>query len=234
MEAIILAGGLGTRLRTAVPDLPKPMAPVASRPFLEHQMDYWIDQGVRRFVLSIGYKAELIQAHFGRRYRDADIAYSIEPVPLGTGGGLLLALNQIESPAPFLILNGDTFFEVKISELRAFHEAHGSQLTIALREVQDNTRYGSVLLESGGRITGFNAIPAGGRCIMNGGIYLAEKPVFSGLGIAPGTVASLEADLFGAMLQKGRQMWGMIAPGRFIDIGIPDDYYRAAEVILQK
>lgn len=234
MEAIILAGGLGTRLRTAVPELPKPMAPVAGRPFLEHQMDYWIVQGVSRFLLSVGYKAELIQAHFGKRYRNAEIAYSIEHTPLGTGGGLLLALDQLESPKPFLILNGDTFFEVKLSDLLDFHESHGAQLTIALREVLDNTRYGSVVLKDEGRITGFNAIPEGGRCIMNGGIYLAEKPAFSGLGIARGTAASLEADLFGAMLQKDRKLYGMIAPGRFIDIGIPDDYYRAAEVILQK
>ena len=97
--AIILAGGKGTRLRSAVPDLPKPMAPVRGRPFLAHQMDYWIDQGITRFVLSVGYKKELIMDHFGPSYNEANIDYAIEENPLGTGGGLMLAAQDICEPA---------------------------------------------------------------------------------------------------------------------------------------
>ena len=98
MEAIILAGGLGTRLRPAVPNLPKPMAPVNGRPFLEHQIDYWIRQGVRRFVLSVGYMHEAIEGYFGASYRGAEIAYAVERSPLGTGGGLLLAMDDLQGP----------------------------------------------------------------------------------------------------------------------------------------
>ena len=106
--AIILAGGLGARLNNTVPNLPKPMAPINNRPFLEHQMDYWIGQGINRFILSVGYLKDLIIDHFGDKYKKASIEYAIEHKPLGTGGGLLLAAKNITEP--FLVLNGDTFF----------------------------------------------------------------------------------------------------------------------------
>src|SRR5205085_7892557 len=103
---VVLAGGLGTRLRSAVPDVPKPMAPIAGRPFLEYQLDYWIGKGIDRFVLSVGYRHELIIDHFKARYRGAHIAYAIESSPLGTGGGLLRAVNEARLDSPFLVLNG--------------------------------------------------------------------------------------------------------------------------------
>lgn len=113
ITAIILAGGMGTRLRSAVPDLPKPMAPIHERPFLEHQMDYWIGQGVSRFIVSVGYMKEVIMDHFGASYRATPLTYAIEEEPLGTGGGLLLAAQGLSET--FLVLNGDTFFEVDLT-----------------------------------------------------------------------------------------------------------------------
>ena len=118
MEAVVLAGGLGTRLRAAVSDVPKPMAPVGGRPFLERLLDYWIGQGVRRAVLAVGYMYDTIRRHFGDEYRGCAIAYSIENHPLGTGGALIQALPLVQDPT-FLVLNGDTYFAVPLDALAA-------------------------------------------------------------------------------------------------------------------
>ena len=101
--ALILAGGLGTTLRSEVPDLPKPLAPIHGRPFLEYQMDFWIEQGVDIFVLSIGYLHEKVIGHFGHSYRNAKLDYVIEETPLGTGGGLMLALDKVRNTESFLL-----------------------------------------------------------------------------------------------------------------------------------
>src|ERR1700730_16877403 len=122
MQAIILAGGKGTRLRAEVPDLPKPLAPVGGRPFLEHQMAYWISQGVNRFILSVGYKAEMIIGSVGAQFCDAEVVYAIEDQPLGTGGALLHAKQQLKLNEPFLVVNGDTFFYMPLLCLLRFHE----------------------------------------------------------------------------------------------------------------
>src|SRR5215217_5792510 len=109
--AVILAGGFGTRLREAVPRVPKPMAPIAGRPFLEYQMDYWIEKGITEFILSVGYRSEAIMTHFGDRYKKSLLRYVVEHAPLGTGGGVLKAVDECRITAPFLLLNGDTYFE---------------------------------------------------------------------------------------------------------------------------
>jgi D-glycero-alpha-D-manno-heptose 1-phosphate guanylyltransferase len=141
MQAIILAGGKGMRLRAAVPDLPKPLAPVNGRPFLEHQMSYWASQGVDRFVLSIGYRAEMIIASVGSHFGAATVDYAIEERPLGTGGGLLHALPQLKLNEPFLVLNGDTFFDLPLPDLRRFHERNNSSWTVGLFPTRDSKRY---------------------------------------------------------------------------------------------
>ena len=123
-SAVILAGGLGTRLRSAVPDLPKPMAPIGGRPFLEYQLDYWIVQGISRFVLSVGYRHEAIMQHLGTRYKGIELEYAIEKRPLGTGGGLLLAAEKASRGGPFLLLNGDTYFAADWKVLNAYALAH--------------------------------------------------------------------------------------------------------------
>ena len=110
-SAVILAGGLGTRLRSVVSDVPKPMAPVGGRPFLEYQLEYWINQGISRFVLSVGYRHEAITEHFGSRYKGVELEYAVEEQPLGTGGGLLLAAEKLKQDTPFLLLNKDTYFK---------------------------------------------------------------------------------------------------------------------------
>jgi len=229
-EAIILAGGLGTRLRDTVPDLPKPMAPINGRPFLEHQMDYWIAQGVTRFVLSVGFRRERIMSHFGDNYRGCEVAYAEEIKPLGTGGGLLLAVQKLKGDEPFLAMNGDTFFEVDLASLSRFHQEQDATVTVGLFEVENNDRYMGVQLNADGTIVSFKSEP-GASQLANGGVYLMNRSLFDGLPWQAGDKLSLEDDLFGHCRQSGKKLCGMVYKGKFIDIGVPDDYRRAATVI---
>lgn len=232
IPAIILAGGLGTRLRGAVPDLPKPMAPLNGRPFLEHQLDYWIAQGVDRFVLSVGYKHEVIQRHFGNAYRGARVDYAIEMQPLGTGGGLLLALEQLQDAPAALVLNGDTFFEVQLSALVAAHEKQRADITLSLFMVDSNSRYTGVETDREGRITALAAAPTHSRQLINGGVYVMQPSAIAAMPFAPGAKVSLETDMLTHALEHHMRIYGHTAAGRFIDIGIPEDYQRAAGMLV--
>jgi len=234
MEAIILAGGVGSRLKEAVSDVPKPMAPVSGRPFLEYLLDYWSNQGVTRVVLSVGYKHHIIEQHFSGRYKGMAIDYAVETQPRGTGGGLLLALVHLREAGPFLVLNGDTFFEVALAPMHRFHEEKNAEVTIALRSVESNSRYAGVEMDRNNSITAFdNRVRTSGRTLINGGVYLAERAAFSGMPMAEGRTSSLEDELYPSMLATRRRLYGYPSQGRFIDIGIPDDYRRAAEVLLE-
>ena len=231
MEAIILAGGLGTRLREQVPDLPKPMAAVGGRPFLEHQIDYWIEQSVRSFILSVGYKRETIKSRFGGRYKDAEITYAVEEKPLGTGGGLILSAEKLKTQDPFILLNGDTFFEVDLSEMEKLHSRKNADVTVALHQVEDNTRYGSVKLDGDGRIRDFKAAPDAGNSLINGGVYIINRTALDATSWHAGDSVSLEDDLFPSMIKSGARFYGYVSNGRFIDIGVPEDYKRAGELL---
>lgn len=224
-EAVVLAGGLGTRLRSAVPGLPKPMAPVAGRPFLEWLLERWIAQGVHRFVLSVGYKAEVIRAHFGTRYRDAEVAYAVETSPLGTGGGMLLAAAQVAGDGPFLVLNGDTLLDVELRPISELHAKRGADVTIALIRNSQEGRYSGVQMDAQGRITGFGVERANSA---NGGVYLFNRSALRDLGATPGKPMSLEQDLLPSLILRGARVCGMESAGGFIDIGVPEDYGRAA------
>ena len=230
MEAIILAGGLGTRLRSAVPDVPKPMAPIRGRPFLEYQIDYWAKQGVERFVLSVGYRHEIVERHFGRCYGATAIDYAVEETPLGTGGGLLVAMSKIRSDGPWLVLNGDTFFEVNLEELAQFHADRHADVTLSLHAVADNPRYTGVELATDRRITRLQGA-AGGAQFINGGAYLLGTTLLPGLPFRAGERVSLETDILGTALMRGMRLYGFVCPGAFIDIGVPDDYARAANLL---
>ena len=231
ISAIILAGGLGTRLRQAVPDLPKPMAPLNGRPFLEYQMDYWMAQGIRQFVLSVGYKHDLIEKHFGTAYRGAKIDYSIETTPLGTGGGLLLAIDRIRSSGPWLVLNGDTFVEVSLAELEKLHGANQADITLSLFPVDNNTRYTGVEIDAAQRITRLRSAADGGPQLINGGVYLLGQAALSGLSYRKGDKVSFENDILEKALESGKRLFGHPCHGKFIDIGVPEDYARAASLL---
>ncbi|AVT78119.1 D-glycero-D-manno-heptose 1-phosphate guanosyltransferase [Rhodopseudomonas palustris] len=227
--AIVLAGGLGTRLRDAVPDLPKPMASVRGRPFLSHLMDYWINQGVERFVLSVGHMRERIIDHFGDDYRGVPVAYAIEEQPLGTGGGLLMGASGLS--APFLVLNGDTFFEVELSALTDWHRRQRSDWTFALFRTADTQRYMGMDVAAGGAIRSLTPRAGGPEQLANGGVYLIDPAALRAIPYVAGVKLSLEYELLPAVVERGRKLFGMESRGRFIDIGIPDDYRRAETVL---
>lgn len=229
ITAIILAGGMGTRLRSTVPDLPKPMAPINGRPFLEHQMDYWIGQGVSRFIVSVGYMKEVIMDHFGASYRGALLTYAIEDEPLGTGGGLLLGAQGLN--APFIVLNGDTFFEVDLNELQSYHAKHESEWTFSLFRANEVGRYMGMDVKPDGEIVSLKSGTGEPGRLANGGVYLINPSVLPKTKFVPGHKLSLEDDLLPAFMAQGGKLYGLEFPGSFIDIGVPQDYFRAADVL---
>lgn len=229
ITAIVLAGGMGTRLRSAVPNLPKPMAPINGRPFLEHQLDFWIGQGVDRFIVSVGYMKEVIMDHFGSSYRATLLTYAIEEEPMGTGGGLLLAAQELKEP--FLVLNGDTFFEVILDELLCFHHKHASEWTISLSRSNEAGRYMGIDVKPDGGIVSCKSGTGEPGYLVNGGVYLMNPSVLTSTKCIPGKKLSLEDDLLPAFVTQGGTLYGLEFPGRFIDIGVPQDYFRAAEVL---
>lgn len=226
--AIILAGGLGTRLRSAVPDLPKPMAPVAGVPFLAHQMRFWIAQGIARFVLSVGYRHEAIVDHFGTSFEGAAVEYVVETTPLGTGGGLLLAAQRVAGEPLALLLNGDTYFDVSLRALAGTAAQHQADWTFALFESHDPARYMGVGVGPQGRITALRDPQAP---LANGGVYLFRPASVAALGFAPGQALSLENDLFARAFAAGQRFAARRCDGAFIDIGVPHDFHRAAAVV---
>ena len=151
MKVIVLAGGLGTRLRHLVPDLPKPMAPVGGRPFLEYMIERLIEAGLNELVLSVGYRAVTIRDHFGASWRGASITYAEEQEPLGTGGAIANAA-RYAPPEDVLVLNGDAFLDLDFKVFLDWrrHKGRASPISIALRRVEDVNRYGAVRCEDGG------------------------------------------------------------------------------------
>ena len=230
-SAIILAGGLGTRLRSVVSDVPKPMAPVGGRPFLEWQLDHWRDQGIERFILSVGYLRSSIISHFGDEYRGSSIEYSIEEAPLGTGGGLLHAMHHVQEGSPFLLLNGDTYFDVEASALLARHRELDACATFSLFRAGDTGRYGSIEMDSSGHIRSFAAGKAEAGQLANGGVYVIEPSAVTALFTADGAARSFEGAMLPVLAASDVCLAGVECFGRFIDIGVPGDYAAAGEII---
>ncbi|OIR06730.1 D-glycero-alpha-D-manno-heptose 1-phosphate guanylyltransferase [mine drainage metagenome] len=222
MRAVVLAGGLGTRLRERVPDLPKPMAPVAGRPFLEYLLDRLIAGGIDEITLSVGYRAEAIAAHFGDRYRGAVLRYARETEPLGTGGAIIHALRG-EGPEPVLVLNGDTFLDIDVRALIRWYQAAPARVAMVLRQTPDVSRYGSVVL-SGDRVTGFAEKGRTGPGLINAGIYVLTPGVLAAWG--PPEKFSFEADILQRHCDTLRPR-AFVTDAYFIDIGVPEDFDRA-------
>ena len=223
-EAIILAGGFGTRLQGVVKDLPKPMAPVNRRPFLTYILDYLIEYGYTKVVLSVGYLHEKIEDYFGNQYNSLEIDYAVESEPLGTGGGILFAFSKCVTDN-VLVINGDTMFKVDLDEFERFHREKACLLSIVLREVEDVSRYGSVEMGDNGMITLFSEKQATiGRGFINGGVYFIDRNLFEKY--PQSQKFSFEKDLMTRYYTQ-EMFYGMPSDGYFIDIGIPEDYARA-------
>ena len=224
MEAIVLAGGFGTRLQSVVNEVPKSMALINGRPFLEYLLDFLIVQGVERVVLSVGYKREVITEHFKNRYRTLEVEYSVEEEPLGTGGGIRLSFWRVKGDRA-LVLNGDSIFRTDLKILEQAHLAKKAEVTLALRKLANTGRYGRVTLNRQRRISGFEEKNEGaGPGLINAGVYFIEKsflmePHFRGR-------FSIEKDCFEKFYGSSR-MFGFPAVGYFLDIWIPEDYHKA-------
>lgn len=221
-EAVVLVGGMGTRLRGVVRDVPKPLAPVAGRPFLAWLLDGLASQGLRRAVLATGYLGELVEAALGTVWHDMQLVYSREPAPLGTGGAIALALNEIEGDACF-VLNGDTWLGLDYARFETATRARGARLGVALAAVPDVSRYGAVRVE-GGRITGFVEKGQVGHGFVNAGVYRVSRSLLDDRPI--GTNFSFERDVLVPAAMR-ETVVGYADTVGFIDIGVPEDYRRA-------
>jgi NDP-sugar pyrophosphorylase family protein len=224
VTAAVLAGGLGTRLRSVIADRPKVLAPVAGRPFLAHLLERLERAGVRQSVLLVGFKAEMVRDAFGERFGAMTVEYSIETEPLGTAGALRLALPGLVNPT-VLLMNGDSFCDV---DLRAFlhcHRSHAGGATITLTHVDNAARFGRVHVDETERVLRFDEKdpkPAPGW--INAGIYLFERELVET--IATGKALSLERDVLPKWVASGR-VRAFRGGGRFIDIGVPESYCAA-------
>ena len=221
--AIILAGGLGTRLRSLVSDLPKCMAPVAGQPFLKYVMDELLKQGITHFILSVGYKRESIIDFLQNNYPDVNILFVIENEPLGTGGAIKLAAGLCKEKNVF-VLNGDTMFKVDLKTLSDAHFQQQADCTLSLKPMQQFERYGVVELEEQNRITSFKEKQFYESGLINGGVYALNTVCF--LNEQLPEKFSFEKDYL-EQLYKERKFFGCVSDTYFIDIGIPEDYERA-------
>lgn len=215
VEAVILAGGLGTRLRSVLPDRPKVMAEVAGRPFLAYQLERLAKTGVVDVVLCVGHLADEVE-RFASGFED--VRLSQESTPLGTAGALGQARH--DKTGTFLVLNGDSFFDVPLDRLLAHHRASGALATIAAARVPDAGRYGSLELDADDRVLRFLEKGGRGPAVINAGVYVLEPPVLDGLPLDRPT--SLERDVFPGLAARG-ELVAMPWDGYFVDIGVPDD-----------
>ncbi|EDO7464422.1 NTP transferase domain-containing protein, partial [Campylobacter coli] len=216
MQAIVLAGGLGTRLKSVVQDLPKPMAPINGKPFLAFVLEYLKKQGIAEVILSVSYKYELIQEYFKDEFEGMKIRYNVEKELLGTGGAIKDALKLIQNQV--YVLNGDTIFDIDLKKLFL----NNSKICIALKQMQNFDRYGTVNVDDQGIVTSFEEKVFKKQGLINGGIYLLKKDIFDNF--------DLEKKFsFEKFLQENFELLKIqtqIFNDYFIDIGVPEDYMR--------
>ena len=227
-QAIILAGGLGTRLKETVPDIPKCIAPVSGRPFLFYVINYLRSQGIEKFIFSVGYKHEIITGYLNDYFSTLNYSIVTEKEPLGTGGAIKLALKKVTNQQ-VLVTNGDTLYKVNLMELMALHSSCESVCTLALKPLKDFNRYGVVETNSDFSVSGFSEKKNYSSGNINGGIYLINKNIFDGHSLPD--KFSFENDYLEKTLNlpKGNKIniYGLVQDEYFIDIGIPEDYQKA-------
>ena len=225
-EAIILAGGLGTRLRSAVPDLPKCMAPVKGRPFVAYVLDYLRQQHISRFIFAWGYKNEAFLDFLNTACIPDAYTLSVEPEPLGTGGAVQLACAEVKGNN-VLVVNGDTFFRFDMDSMFTLHAQQSSACTLALKKMVHIDRYGVVETEKDtGLVTGFREKQYYETGNINGGVYLLDKDMFLQKKLPE--KFSFEKDYLERFYAE-KKFYGVVQNGFFIDIGIPEDYLRAQQ-----
>jgi NDP-sugar pyrophosphorylase family protein len=225
VTAVILAGGLGTRLRPVVSDRPKVLAHVCGRPFVTYALDQLAAAGVETVVMCIGYTGDQLRRAFGDSYAGLNLTYSSESEPLGTAGALRLALPLIQSDQA-LVMNGDSFCEVDLNALYRWHRQCGARGTMVVSWMSNTDRYGRVQLDPDNRIVGFREKHALHRSgWINAGIYLLGSDCLAA--IPPGRAVSLEEEMFPSWIPLG--LYGYQSLGRFLDIGTPEAYAAAGQ-----
>jgi NDP-sugar pyrophosphorylase family protein len=222
--AVLLVGGLGTRLQSVLPSTPKPLARVGNMPFLELLVLQLRSQGILRIVMCTGHLAGQIEQEFGDGKKwGVAIDYSQESQPLGTAGAVKLAEGYLKQAAAFLVMNGDSFLELDLRQFIQFHRKHGGLVSMAVRKVPDAARYGTVHMGANHRVVGFSEkTGATAPGIINGGVYVFNRAVLDQVPQGP---ASFEKDVFPRVLEQG--VYAQEQHGMFIDIGTPEDYARA-------
>lgn len=219
MEAIILAGGFGTRLNHIISEVPKPMAPVNGKPFLEYILNHLKKYNFSKVIMAVGYKSEIIKEYFQDSYQGIKIQYSDEDIPLGTGGAIKKALQYCEENQVF-ILNGDTFFNCNLEEMKKTHKNTPNDITVAVKLMKNYNRYGSVIIE-GNRIIKFIEKQKTKTGTINCGVYLLNKDIFDSINE---NQFSFEEFVLESLHYS---MNAYESDGYFIDIGVPEDYYKA-------
>jgi D-glycero-alpha-D-manno-heptose 1-phosphate guanylyltransferase len=227
IPAVLLVGGMGTRLRSVVPNAPKPLATVGDKSFLELLVKQLRSQGIHKLVFCTGYLADQIETYFGDGHKwDVEIQYSKELQPLGTAGAVKLAQPHLKNAVEFLVMNGDSFMEVDLDQLLQSHRERKAIASMAVRQVENAGRYGTVRLEGKNRVTGFiEKTGSDAPGVVNAGVYIFNQEIFQHIFDGP---SSLEKDVFPKLL--GRGVYALEQQGVFIDIGTPEDYARAQEI----
>lgn len=230
MTGVIIAGGLGTRLRSVVPDKPKCLAPVNGQPFLFHLLQQMVDAGVKRLLLCTGYQADQVTACVGNSFAGVPVDYSHEAQPLGTGGALKLAFERFGCEDGWLVMNGDSYLDLDLPDYQHSFAQSDCIAALAAVEVPDGRRFGGLRIGPGGRIVAFEekSEEAGPKWI-NGGVYLLSEKFLVGM---PATKPlSLERDVFPQHLADGLLAYRVC--GRFIDIGLPESFAEAQSFFAQ-
>lgn len=223
LEAIVLAGGLGTRLRSVVSDLPKPMAPIGDKPFLEYILKYLQKNGITRVILSVGYKWETIKEYFGYKWENIELVYSVEDEPLGTGGAIKKAMKQLKTGHVYII-NGDTFFDV---DLKSLVLEDNGKLILSLKHMINFDRYGCVESDDNNLVKAFTEKGYRESGNINGGIYLASKNIFDNFDLDE----KFSFEEFMQVNFEELKISVKVFEKYFIDIGIPEDYQKAQSEI---
>ncbi|GFO68525.1 hypothetical protein GMLC_21040 [Geomonas limicola] len=218
--AVVLAGGLGTRLRSVTGELPKVLAPVLGRPYLRFVLDQLERAGLTEVLICTGYRSAEVEASIGTRHGTLSVGYSAEPAPLGTGGALRYALGKMRHEE-LLVLNGDSFVEADLGSFTQLHRSSGAKASLLLTEVPEVGRYGSVQTDQAGAILGFSEKGGHSGCgTINAGVYLLGRDLIAAL--PEGRELSLEREVFPFLVGQG--FYGFNLGRRFIDIGTPESY----------
>jgi len=227
VSAVLLVGGMGTRLRSVVSLTPKPLAAVGGHSFLELLVQQLRYQGVHRLLMCTGYLADQFEQQFGDgSVSGIRIEYSRERQAMGTGGAVKLASHALQNEAEFLVMNGDSFIEMDFQRLLRFHREQRAFLSMAVRQVTDTNRYGRVEINDAGRVISFTEkSTSNGPGLVNAGVYVFSRDVLKQIPDGP---ASLEKDVFPKLLDRG--IYAIEQQGMFIDIGTPEDYAQAQEI----